>query len=235
MTTPVEIINLALKQAGVLGVGQTATPEDLADAFKLLNMMLAQWSVKRSIVFRIADIACVSTGAATYTVGPGGSFNTPRPSKIVGVYGRQLTPPQFPTDFPMELIQSQTDWGRIGNKTIVSMPNAAFYDPQQPLGVLYVWPIAPTGYELHIQVLVPLTQFATPYDNITLPAEYEEALMYNLAGRLCIFYQVPLPQGLPQLATGTLQTLRQANSQVGKLYMPDALVANAGYNFYTDR
>lgn len=37
------IINLALKMAGILGVGQTATAEDANDAFTVLNMMLAQW------------------------------------------------------------------------------------------------------------------------------------------------------------------------------------------------
>lgn len=96
MTTPVELINLALKQAGVLGVGQTASAEDTNDAFRLLNMMLAQWSLKRNIVYRITDTAFAATGAETYTVGPGGDFNMPRPSKLVGAYCRQLLSPDIP-------------------------------------------------------------------------------------------------------------------------------------------
>lgn len=234
MTTPVELINLALKQAGVLGVGQTATAEDLADCFKLYNMMLAQWSRMRNIVFQLLDVPCVATGALTYTVGTGGDFNTPRPSKLIGAYGRQLNGPGSPVDFPLELLMSQTDWGRVSLKQMPSMPMVAYYDPQFPLGVLHVWPVPDSQYEIHIQCLSDLPQTTTAFDNINLPAEYEEAIMYNLAGRLCIFYQIPLPQGLPQLAAATMATLRAANLQVGKLYMPNELVRSRTYNVYSD-
>ncbi|WP_242176580.1 hypothetical protein [Pseudomonas sp. MONT-RG-20F-20-E-7-02] len=235
MTTPVELINLALKQAGVLGVGQTATAEDTSDAFKLLNMMLAQWSVKRNVVHQIIDSGLPTTGAQTYSVGIGGDFSIARPSKLVGVYCRQLNPPSLPVDFPIELLQSMSDYGRISLKTMASMPVAAYYDPQYPLGVLHVWPVPITGYEMHILALVPLGQFATPYDDIILPAEYEEAIMYNLAGRLCSFYQIPIPQGVVQLAASALSTIRMANIQVGKMYMPDNLVSGGTYNVYSDR
>lgn len=235
MTTPVELINLALKQAGVLGVGQTASAEDTNDVFKLMNMMLAQWSVKRNIVFRIADTACVATGSQTYTVGPGGNFNIPRPAKLVGAYCRQLNPPAQPIDFPLQLLSAQSDYGRVSTKTQKSMPSLVFYDPQNPLGVLYVWPVAITGYELHILTLQPLNAFASLYEEITLPPEYEEALMLNLAGRVCMFYQIPLPQGLPQLAQASLATLRMANVQVPLMHMPDFLVRRGRYNVYSDR
>lgn len=235
MTTPVELINMALKQAGVLGVGQTASAEDTNDAFRILNQMLAQWSVKRNVVYRISDIACLSTGAQTYSVGPGGDFNMPRPSKIVSAYCRQLNPPTMPIDFPLELLFSQTDYGRISTKEMGSLPVMAFYDPALPLGILHTWPVATAGYEIHILALQPLAQFPTPYDDINLPAEYEDALMYNLAGRLCLFYQLPLPNGLPQLAQASLATIRQANIQVGLLYQPDDLVRRGRYNIYADR
>lgn len=235
MTTPVELINLALKQAGVLGVGQTASAEDTNDAFKLLNMMLAQWSVKRNVVFRISDIPCVATGQQTYTIGPGGDFNIPRPAKLVGAYCRQLRNPGQPVDYPLQLLFSQTDYGNVSTKTQASMPSLVYYDPQFPLGVLHVWPVAITGYEIHIQALMPLSKFETPYDEIQLPPEYEDAIMYNLAGRLCLFYQIPLPQGLPQLAQASLNTLRQANVQVGQMYMPAELTGGSRYNVYSDR
>lgn len=234
MTTPVELINLALKQAGVLGVGQTAAAEDIADSFKLLNMMMAQWSVKRNVVHQIIDAACVATGAQSYTVGLGGNFNIARPSKLVGVYARQLNPQALQVDFQVDLLQSMTEYARISLKQMNSMPVCAYYDPQYPLGVLRIWPIPNSTYEMHILALVPLGQFATAYDDIVLPAEYEEAIMYNLAGRLCSFYQIPIPQGVVQLAAAALQTVRMANIQVGKLYMPSNLVGGNTYNVYSD-
>lgn len=234
MTTPIELMNLALKQAGVLGLGQTATAEDTADTFKLLNMMLAQWSIRRNIVHQILDTAFIGTGASTYTVGPGSQFNMARPARVVGAFCRQLTTPGLPVDYPLELIQSATEFGRIPLKDMSSMPMAVWYDPQFPVGVLHVWPVPNNSYEVHIQTLSPITAFATPYDDIVLPPEYEEAIMYNLAGRLCLFYQIPVPQGLPGLASAALEALRAANIQAGQLHMPAGLSRRGTYNFYSD-
>lgn len=233
MTTPVELINLALKQVGVLGVGQTAAAEDINDAFKMLNMLIAQWSVKHNVVHQILDVPFVCTGAQTYTVGTGGNFSTPRPPKIIGAYARQLVP--TPIDYPLELLQSMTDWGRISIKSMPSMPRIVYYDPQYPLGVLHVWPVANSNYEIHLQMLAPLSAFATPYDVINLPPEYEEALMYNLAGRLYPMYGMPPDQVVIKLAAASLATVRMANTQIGRLYMPAALVRRGAYNFYSDR
>ena len=234
MTTPVEIINLALKQAGVLGVGQTAAAEDLADCFKLYNMMLSQWSRKRTIVYQLLDVAHICTGALTYTVGPGQDFNTLRPSKLIGAFCRQINIPGLPIDFPLTLLKSITDYTRISLKTMPSLPLAVWYDPQYPVGVLHVWPIPDAQYELHIQCLAELPQAATAFDDIIMPPEYEEAIMYNLAGRLCGFYGLSIPQHIPVLANAALSTLRSANQQIGKLYMPDGLVRGNSYNFYSD-
>lgn len=233
MTTPVELINLALKQVGVLGVGQTAAAEDIQDAFKMLNMMLAQWAVKRNIIHQILDTGVPTTGQQTYTVGPGGDFNINRPSRLFGVYARQLA--TIPIDYPMQLLQSMTDYVRISAKTIESMPNSAYYDPQYPLGVLHVYPVAITGYEIHLLTLAPLAAFETPYDDINLPAEYEEALMWNLAGRLFTMYGMEPTQTVIKLASASLATVRMANSQIAQLYMPADLVRRSAYNILSDR
>ena len=235
MTTPVELINLALKQVGVLGVGQTASSEDIADAFKMLNMMMAQWSVKRNVVYQIVDVPCTATGAQTYSVGVGGDFNTPRPSKLFGAYCRQLNSPGIPVDFDLDLLQSITDYSRIATKTMGSMPSAVWYDPQMPLGVLHTWPVATVGYELHILALKPLGKFATAYDDITLPEVYEEALMYNLAGRLYALYGIQPNPVVIALAGASLATVRQSNLQVATLKMPANLMRAGSYNVYSDR
>ena len=101
MTTPAELITLALKQSGVLGVGQTASAEDMNDAFKLLQMMLGQWQVDRFMVFHLVTNSILCTGQQSYTIGPGGNINIPRPDRISSAFVRQLT-------------QAQTNQARIG-------------------------------------------------------------------------------------------------------------------------
>lgn len=235
MTTPIELMNLALKQAGVLGLGQTATPEDTADTFKILNMMLAQWSIRRNIVFQIVDTAFTGTGAATYTVGPGAQFNIPRPPNLISAYCRQLGTPGLPVDYGLDLIHSATDFGRISLKTMSSMPQAVWYEPTYPTGTLHVWPLPTNSYEIHIQTLVPLKNFATAYDDLLLPGEYEEAIVLNLAGRLCVHYALPMPMGLAELAAASLEAIRAANVQISKLIFPRGLSRQGAYNFYSDR
>jgi len=233
MTTPVELITLALKQVGVLGVGQTASAEDINDAFKMLNMMIGQWAVKRNLVHQILDVPFVCNGSQTYTVGPGANFNGPRPPKLIGAYARQLVP--TPIDFPLDLLESMTDWVRISIKSMPSIPSVVYYDPQYPLGVLHVWPVPSSTYELHLLMLAPLSAFSTPYVDINLPPEYEEALMYNLAGRLYPMYGMPPDQTIIKLAAASLATVRMANTQIGRLYMPAGLIRRGSYNVYTDR
>lgn len=234
MTTPVELINLALKQAGVLGMGQTATPEDIADSFKLLNMMLAQWSIRRNIVHQIVDTAFIGNGSQTYTVGPGAQFNVSRPANLVSAYCRQLGTPGLPVDYPLDLLHSITDFSRLSLKTMASLPCAVWYDPQFPVGVLHVWPVPDSQYEVHIQSLAPIKNFDTAYDDLLLPGEYEEAIVLNLAARLCLHYTLPVPAGLPELAKASLDAIRAGNIQVAQLRMPRGLANRGTYNFYTD-
>ncbi len=50
MTTARDLIQDALKEATILGVGQTALAEDINDGMKMLRRMLAQWQKRRWMV-----------------------------------------------------------------------------------------------------------------------------------------------------------------------------------------
>jgi len=45
MSTVGDIINQALKDVGVIGPGESASGDDVADALDVLNQMIAQWQV----------------------------------------------------------------------------------------------------------------------------------------------------------------------------------------------
>lgn len=55
-TTVRDIITLALKTANVLGVGQAASPEDMLDSFRLLNMLMAQLQRRRYMIYQLIDV-----------------------------------------------------------------------------------------------------------------------------------------------------------------------------------
>jgi hypothetical protein len=235
MTTPVELINLALKQSGVLGVGQTATSEDVADAFKLMNMMLAQWQTDRFLVYRLVTTGKACTGQLSYTVGIGGDFNIPRPDRISSAFV-QLTAQSAPNkvDYPLTLIQAREDYNRIAVKQQGAMPTALFYDSNYPLGSVFPWSVPDSQYTLFITTYVQLQQFTSPFDDIVLPPQYEDAILWNLAGRLCPMYGLEPSQTIIKLASAGMNTLKTSNTQVPSLTIDPILTSRGKYNVYSD-
>lgn len=91
--TPLDIITLALRRARVLGVGQTVSDDDAQVGFQELNVMMAQWAMQRYMVYTLIEMGRITTGAQSYTVGPGGDYDIPiRPDSIDAAFLRQ-----FPT------------------------------------------------------------------------------------------------------------------------------------------
>lgn len=235
MTTARDIILIALKEAGVLGVGQTAMAEDTTDAMRLLNNMLAVWQKKRWLVPSLKDVAFTATGAQSYTVGTGGNFNTQRPDKIQYAYARQTIPSQPNlVDYPLSQIFSRENYSQISLKTLNSFPSYFFYDANWPMGNLFVWPIPSSNYEIHIVIKNILQTFTNLTDVLILPPEYEEAIHYNLAVRLRPMYQLPPDPTIIRLAKDALNVIRNANAQVPSLDVSVPFGRGSNYNVYSD-
>lgn len=71
-----DICAAALQDANVVGTGQTPLAEDYTKAQARLQMMLQQWERKRWLVYHLVDLSVLSTGAISYSIGPGGDFDT---------------------------------------------------------------------------------------------------------------------------------------------------------------
>jgi hypothetical protein len=249
MTTPLDvlrpqdIITLALKDAGIIGVGQTALAEDMNDGLTRLNMLMAQWGKKRFLVFQLTNILVTSTGVSTYTVGPGGQFNTgannPRPDRLEnGCFFRQLvqsSPNQV--DYPLELLESWEDYNRIVLKQLQTFPAYIFYDTGYPLGTLYVHPVpSPAIYAINILVKGPVVaQFLNLTVQIGMPNEYYMALYLTLATILRAAYRLPPDSDLTMRAREAREVIRGANTALARLRMPAGMVRPGVYNPYSDQ
>lgn len=241
VTTPADIIRLVLKDTGVIGVGQTASAEDTNDCFDTLNIMIGEWASKRWLIYQLLDYSIVSTGAMTYTIGPGGNIDTgsmQRPDRLEdGNFFRQIITASSPNqiDYPLRLLNSREDYNRIGLKQLQTIPQFVYYSPGYPLGTIYPWPVIPaTLYELHVLVKSQLSQFANLADSINLPSQYYGALRYNLAARVRPMYQLPPEPSVTALATDSLETLRNMNAQVPSLRMPTGIGRGTKYNIFSD-
>lgn len=225
MTTPRALITRALKKTGVTGVGQSADPADMSDAFDDLNSMLGQWAHRRWISFHTVDIVVVATGAASYPL-------TMRPDRIEAAFVRLNAGSVNPNDYPLDVLNSREDWDRVAQKSQPGLPAAVFYDPTIPAGTLYLWPNPATACEVHLTVKGPeIAALLTLDDTISLPYEYEEALLYNLAVRLRPSYQLGPDPILSALAVSSLNTVRVANAQVARLALPGSLAGTSRGGF----
>lgn len=219
----------------MVGVGQTADGQDVSDSFNLLNMMLAQWQRRRYMVYQLITASKVATGQTSYTVGPGGDFDMPRPSKLESAFFRQQFDTPLPVDYPFTILRAREDYNRISLKSLQSFPQFIFYDAGNPLGNLYPWPIPNDQYEINITVMQQLQQFQTPSDTITLPPEYQAAILWNLTLELYPLYGLPVNPVVEKKAEASMRIIEQANAQIPRLVMPIGVQNRPGtFNIYGD-
>lgn len=251
-TTAGDICLAALRECGAVGTGQTALADDLSDAQARLQWMLQQWERKSFLVFHQVTLSKTSTGAQSYSVGPGGDIDTGanvtttpngasvRPAKLEGCFLRQLTQSQpNQIDYRLNILQSREDYNNIALKQLQSFPGFCYYDPAWPLGNLFTWPVPQANiYAVHISILAQLpAAFATTATKLVIPYEYYAAMLYNLAIRLRSKYGIPTFQGDPLvgLAKDALNTIREANVQIARLQIPQDLNRPGIYNVFSDQ
>lgn len=234
-----DIIRLALKDSGVVGVGQTALAEDTNDALIRLNAMIAQWRRKRWLTYHLATSSIVSTGAVSYSVGPAGSdiVVDPRPDKLEAAFFRQTVQSQpNQIDYPLELITARETYNRIALKQLQSFPSYLFYDNSWPQAFIFPWPVPQTTiYSVFITYKENLAAFANLTSSFVLPDEYFNAMYYNLAIRTASAYNTDPGPGVKELAKDSLNVIRMANIMVPTLSMPDDLARPGVYNPYSDQ
>lgn len=246
-----DICQNAFWESNVIGEGMAPSGNQISAAQSVLQLLLTEWYSKRWMIWHLLDLGVTTTGAKSYTVGPGGDFdtgantggfpNSQRPSQIEYAYLRQLEGgANGSVDFSLRQITSREDYSKIALKSLVSFPSYFFYDTAWPLGNFIPYPIPQASlYELHILIrdqfpIGPTTQ-AT---QMNLEFIYYSALLYNLAVRLRSRYGVGTFQGdaLPGLARNALNAIKVKNTQIGQLSLPIGLTGRGDtYNIFSDQ
>lgn len=244
-TTIGDLCRAALRESGAFGLGQSPLAEDVSDAWSRIQWMLQQWERKRWLVPHLVNLAKLSTGATSYTIGPGGDFDTGtgsvRPERIESAFVRQIQSSVLTeVDYALTIMLAREDYDKITLKTLVAGPGeAVFLDTAWPLGVVYVWPVPQASiYEIHLSIRDQLPNSWTTLSTlVTLPYEYYAAILYNGAMRLRSRYQLTTFPGdpLPALARDSLASVRGPNTQIAKLRMPQTVRRRGLYNIFSDR
>lgn len=196
MTTGQNIVDGALRQISSITPGETTDGGEAANALVVINRLLAAFSMEWGLINVITvESFPLVVGQTSYTIGSGGNFNTVRPDTI---FNQWLFDSISGIRYPIKLL-SDNEYNSITLNTIQSIPKGIYYDPQYPLGIIYIYPTSSlTTYQLNLESYKPMAQFATLNSSMNLPGEYFEELVLLAADELApeYGYEMTPRQGL---------------------------------------
>ena len=174
--TAADIIEEARRKIGIHADEEPLPAQELVTGLRSLNMMLKTWQADGVKCWTLTEGQLTLTqGNVDYTFGAGGDF-TIVPLEITSIRinrgGNDL--PMFPL--------GREDYFDLPNKTVEGYPTQYYYDRQRAGGTLYVWP-APdaTAGTLKFTYRRIIMDVDASADDLDLPQEWYEAIVYNLA------------------------------------------------------
>jgi len=236
MATALDLISSSLRLINVMAAGEP-TPIDMAnDALFVLNDMIDAWNAQRQAIYttRSEDFPYV-LDQQSYTMGPGGDFDTARPARIDGMSSVLLYNPDNPVEVPLTMYTVDEWQNQIPVKKVSgSFPLLCYDTGDYPLRVLNFWPI-PTQQPGNVcriyswQALAAQTLAA----QVKFPPGYSEAFRYNLAVRLSAEFAQPLSPVVADTATKSLAVVKAMNAP--ELNLRSDLVPDpSGWDYKSD-
>ncbi len=175
-------IATSLEQINALGVGQIMSPEDAARGLVLANALLGNLSAEKLMVpSSRRDLLAITPGTQSYTLGPTGAWNIPRPIALM------------PSNFvhtatglrnPVQIV-SQDDWQDIMEQTIPAIQPVKLYDNFDfPISTAFLWPIPSQAGFIELYSWAQLAALATIDTELVVPTGYDDPLIQLLALRM---------------------------------------------------
>ena len=170
------LVTQALRKIGVMPVyQQSANADDMAQGVAELNMMLKGWQLHGPNLWRQTEGSLALTATtASYTL-------SPRPHRVIECRYRDANG----RDLPMEEL-TREEYFEMPLKTATGIPTQFYFDPQVSSGKLYIWPVmaAVTSETIKYTYSRVFEDIDDVDDDIDVPQELTEVVMYGLADRL---------------------------------------------------
>src|SRR5262245_31874723 len=135
MSTALDIIRRSMLKAGILTKTEMPSADEAIDALSDLNNLLSSWSNDSIVIYsRVTESFSLTSGAASYTIGPGMTFDTIRPIFIAEAHVRQGT-----TDYPVS-VEPDEIYQHVTDKTTQGTPLIINYTNQYPTALINIYP-----------------------------------------------------------------------------------------------
>jgi hypothetical protein len=230
------IITRALRLINVVASAELPTNDEANDSLAAFQEMIDSWNADSLSVFTIgADDYPLTLGQQAFTLGPGGNFDTTRPSKIVGMSAILLYNPGNPVEVPIDMYTWDQWQNQVPVKNVAgSFPQVCYDDGGMPLRTLNFWPI-PTIQANNVRIYSwqSLVWPATLQTLLNFPPGYARAFRFNLAVELAGEFGAQIPPDVAKIATDSLAMIKTANAPDLHL-ISDLCTSPAGYNYKAD-
>lgn len=234
-----DLIALAMKEIGVLQVGETPSSEEYFDGLWHLNLMLDSWRTERLMAYRIVR------SEVDLTAGVGYVEPSPRPVRIERAGFLDFANTASPDEVPVHVANVQ-EWAAISYKAQQERyPCEVYYDPIHPTGRVMIYPVPSVSspeVKLVLYTWQPLTGYADAPDAVeatlasavSYPPGYQMAILKCLAVQIAPSFNVqPSPLLIEQMleAKGRVKSLN-----IGPSYMvSDGFFSGGRYDIRSDR
>lgn len=212
MTTLKQLINTAMRKATILGAGEEAAPEDFQDVLADLRRMVDTWRLENLMIYVNARKQFdLQPGAAAYAIGAGALWDTERPLEILSATIKDGAGGSFPLTK-----LTAVEYSQLGHKGSIGRPTKFYYHATFPIAEVRfnVIPDDPT-VELVVQESLTLPESLT--DVLSFPPGYEDAIIHNLAVRICPDFGKTPSRELLGLAIAYKTLVKRGNTQVPEL------------------
>jgi hypothetical protein len=192
--TRAQVITGALRKLGVLPSGGTPSTAQTNDGAEALNALIKAFHADGMPIWAIESTTfTVTSGTATYTIGPGQTIDTMYPPlKVLQAFRT----PTGETQVPMNLY-TRYDFGVLPtDSSVTGDPVNLYYQPTinagVATGIIKLWPTPDDSTTvITLDYQRPFQDMDATGDNFDFPSYWMQALIYNLAWALAPEYGIP--------------------------------------------
>jgi hypothetical protein len=231
-----DLIKGSLRLLGVLASGEEPSAAEAQDALASLNSMIGTWRTESLIAYAILpeEFAFVAN-KKSYTMGPGGDWDTKRPVQISKVQMTYTSESPLPLNLGIDIIDLDQYQNLIVPDTASTIPQFVYIDNAQPLRSLFFYTVPTMAYPVQVFSWRTIESFASLDTELVLLDGYERAMRFNLALDLAPEYGVTPLTTVASAAAEAKAYIKSLNYQPLLLTCDPAILSTSrgGWNYLT--
>jgi hypothetical protein len=240
MTSFADVATAAYQKIGYYAPGEVISDADMQLALNVANDMLDSWSNESLSCYAIlTQSVLMQPTIGTYSIGPGGAINATRPLRLIMGPGAAYTMDTNGNRYDIEVVP-EDKWNMVTSNTLVNanVPIYLWYDPQDPLGFINLWPIPNIAWTAYWTSYAQLADFSLITSAFQFPPGYKKAIQDSLGVELWPYcFKGEVTSTLVNLAQTSKGNIKRTNIRENVAVYDAGLLSARGqvYNIYTDR